>query len=202
MMPRWDILYTPPLPGSVGMIMMILVRPGIHEVIGSNFTLIEAVNKYHNTDEAVTIIETMIRYGASVHAKGITGWTVLHQAALFCCTKVMKLLINAGADVNQSDYYGRTPLHLIPRCGNNENKADGIALIVEKGGDVNHRDANGDTPLISAVACGCIISVRALIIGGADRTIISKDGRIAADEAILRGHDAIAHLLSQPRMCP
>ncbi len=47
-----------------------------------------------------------------MNAKGKNGSTPLHETVGFSDTEITKLLIEAGADVNAKDRYGKTPLHL------------------------------------------------------------------------------------------
>ena len=66
-------------------------------------------------------------------------------AAMGGHTKIVKLLIEGGADVNAEGDDGRTPLHLT------SNREQAL-LIISKGADVNVKDKNGFTPLMVAVS--------------------------------------------------
>ena len=58
----------------------------------------------------------------------------------------MKLLIENGASVDQTDKDGKTPLMVASENG----YADIVKLLIENGAFVNQRDADGETPLILA----------------------------------------------------
>ncbi len=62
----------------------------------------------------------------------------------------MQRLLNAGANVNAKDKYGKTPLIWVAGIG----LTDICALLVENGADVKARDNNGTTAAISAAQFG------------------------------------------------
>lgn len=52
-------------------------------------------------------------------------------------------MLTSGADVNRVDYFGRSPLYIAARNGNEK-----IAqLLIDNGADVNLGDKTGKTPL-------------------------------------------------------
>ena len=55
----------------------------------------------------------------------------------------VKKHLSAGADVNEKDKHGLTPLHLAAANGHKEL----AELLIEKGADVNAKDEDGWTPL-------------------------------------------------------
>ena len=84
--------------------------------------------------------------------------TALHYAVEKACTDVVRVLIDAGADVEIKDYEGRTPLH----CAI-EVVLDVVKMLVEAGAGVNVTDNKGDTCLSLAAYFGHIESVRYLV---------------------------------------
>jgi ankyrin repeat protein len=60
----------------------------------------------------IEAVKQHLAAGADVNAKGMTGWTALHQAAMFGHKKIVELLIAKGADVNAKNNGGKTPLDL------------------------------------------------------------------------------------------
>ncbi len=77
---------------------------------------------------------------------------------------MIKLLINAGANVNIVDYYGLSPLVYTIDKGNIEN----IVMLIEAGADVNLQDSYGFTPIMWATNTGNSEIVKALIDAGAN----------------------------------
>ena len=83
--------------------------------------------------------------------------------------EVKKILIDAGADVNAKDCEGRTELHFCDWFG----AFDECAFLIKAGADVNVRDAKGITPLMMR---GTTEVIRLLIDAGADVKARSVDG--------------------------
>lgn len=78
------------------------------------------------------------------------GGTPLHKASFKCYVDTVRVLLDAGADVNALDRNGRTPLHDALEFGNLEV----IAALVEAGADPTFKDKNGSTPRSCAKAYG------------------------------------------------
>lgn len=70
------------------------------------------------------------------------GTTPLQAASSRNHTRIMEMLIEAGADVNVKERNGMTPLHRA--CQRNDENM--IKFLVSKGADVNAVDNNGHTP--------------------------------------------------------
>ena len=85
--------------------------------------------------------------------------------------KIVRLLIQKGADVNVRDQYGDTPLHQALWGAD----FDKIAwLLIQQGANVNARDKEGKTPLHKARDSKI---VQLLIQKGADVNARDKKGR-------------------------
>ena len=63
--------------------------------------------------------------------------------------------------------------------------------------DVNARQQLGYTPLMGAAAAGDPEMVDLLLAAGADPTLVSEDGKTAADVANEHGHPAVANYLQR-----
>ena len=81
------------------------------------------------------------------------------MASQYGNTKVIKDLINAGADVNKADNFGKTPLYTAYFNG----KLEVIEVLLKAGADINKVDEEGITPLYRASINGHTAVVEALL---------------------------------------
>uniref|UniRef100_A0A2C9LU38 Uncharacterized protein n=1 Tax=Biomphalaria glabrata TaxID=6526 RepID=A0A2C9LU38_BIOGL len=90
---------------------------------------------------------------------------------LFIDTKIIKLLIDNGALVNQKCADGYLPLSL----ASSSNRDAVITHLIKKGADVNGVDSKyGMTPLMYAAIAGNVYIVRQLLKYNADLDITDK----------------------------
>lgn len=82
----------------------------------------------------------------------------LHGAALRGDLQAAQALLDAGADVNEQDGRGRTPLH----CAVDANSPEMIRLLLERGADPTVVDNTNSTPLDHADKNGQEEAFRAL----------------------------------------
>jgi ankyrin repeat protein len=115
----------------------------------------------------------------------------LHQAVKEGDEDGVRLLIEAGIDVNQKDQSGSFPIMWIHNWENN-----GIAsLLVAAGAHLNVQDEEGFTPLHYAVLYGCEKNVVLLIGAQADVNKQNNYGDIPLHYAVLKNHKNIIHIL-------
>lgn len=88
--------------------------------------------------------------------------TSLHQAALNGHQNVARALLEAGANVDEEDNTGATPLHFAAR-------KEMVEILISAGADLDHEDHAGRTPGHRALGCNNMVVVAALIDGCADR---------------------------------
>jgi ankyrin repeat protein len=104
---------------------------------------------------------------------------------------LVQSLIDGGADVNERDKLGETPLHVAVVRGYR-----GIAsLLLENGADVNATDVRGLTPVHAAAWRGYRDTVDLLITHGADINARDKDGLTPLHTAALAGRKETVALL-------
>lgn len=110
------------------------------------------------------------------------GDTALHVAAAAYRTKIMRVLVAAGANVHARNRHGDQPLHAAavssPRSHiwNPSAQTAAIAYLIEVGADPNAGNKLGVTPLHRAVRTRCAAAVQTLLDHGADPTRKNKSG--------------------------
>jgi ankyrin repeat protein len=92
------------------------------------------------------------------------GRTPLLRAAGIGHERIVKLLLEAGADVNKADNNGNTPLYAAVYFGHERI----VKLLLDSGADINKANKFGNTPLMEAAAGGHKRIVKLLLDSGAD----------------------------------
>jgi ankyrin repeat protein len=95
---------------------------------------------------------------------------------------IATLLLDQGADVNATDQFGNTSLHLAVRY------PELVRLLLERGARVGARNAFGDTPLHRAVGDRRIVEL--LLGAGADATARNLFDKTPLDYSLRGGTSA------------
>ena len=123
----------------------------------------------------VETIDLFVRANFNIHLTDDNGTPPLLLALKKGYTIVAKILLTAGADVNEKDRLGLTPLMLA--CGKPTVGYREIAeMLIKKGAYINVRDALGYTPLLLALSGGTIDIAEQLINKGADISARTRKG--------------------------
>ncbi len=96
--------------------------------------------------DAPTVRKLLARDKSVVRARDKDGSTPLHCAAWNGHVQVAKILLQAGADINdhsRNAHWGTTPLHAAAH-GDQKQVA---ALLIAEGADIHATNLNGRTPL-------------------------------------------------------
>ncbi|MCP4624633.1 MAG: hypothetical protein GY850_14050 [bacterium] len=104
---------------------------------------------------------------------------------------LIKSLVDDGADVNERDKLGETPLHVAAMSGYREI----ASLLLENGADLNAGDVRGLTPVHMAAWRGNRDMVDLLLNHGADINARDKDGLTPMHTAALDGRKETVALL-------
>lgn len=129
-----------------------------------NTALIIAVNNGHHD-----LVE-LLPAKTDLNVKNMLGETALLSAAQLWDVTSVKILLDAGADLNATDNQGYTPLIYAADCGEDIRKAQDkaedrlaiVKMLLAKGADVTKKDTEGATALMYAQACEDAALVKAL----------------------------------------
>jgi ankyrin repeat protein len=126
----------------------------------------------------------------SVHEYSGDGFVALHVASYFGHANVVKLLLDNGADVDKIAMNGSelTALQSAVACMH----TDVVRVLLDYNPDVNVRMLGGFTPLMSAAAMGAKEIISLLLEKGADKKLISDDGRTASEFALATEKEVLA----------
>jgi ankyrin repeat protein len=151
--------------------------------------------------DAMDTVPLLLRHKADVNALSAHGGTPLHTLCTWSqgeqSTRLLTLLIEAGANVHQVDNEGCTPLLKLAERGH----AASIRELIARGADPNQDDGYGYTPLMAA-ACSAACSVESVCVlleKGAKATRRDRRHRKTAREQCIgrSGRETIAELLKE-----
>ena len=113
------------------------------------------------------VVEWLITtYSQDVNVPGnFNDWTPLHLASWFEHPKVIRLLLEHGADINSKTGGGETPLCLLLARGGN---LEAVQLLLEQGADLSVRSGVGRDSLYMALRNGQPEHVQLLLKHGAN----------------------------------
>lgn len=140
------------------------------------------------------LIDFFVRAGINIHIEDESGMPSVLIAMKKGYTVIVKILLNAGADVNASDKMGITLLMLA--CGKSTNSYQEITkVLIHKGALINESDRLGNTPLLLSLSGGSAEIAELLIQKGADVYAQSKYGETALSLAEVGGYSRVIELL-------
>ena len=150
--------------------------------------------------------KTLLGYHESVHSEASTPpqTSIPHSGAVLAVAtqsnfiKIVKLLVDAGVDVNYQSEQGETALHVSARFGHEE-----CAKALLQGSGLHKTEVDvpektfGWTPLFIACVDGHVSIVRLLLEHGANLDRPDADGWTVREHAALRGHMHIVQELAK-----
>lgn len=128
-------------------------------------------------------VKSLIASGEDIDTRGERGVTLLMVLTAANNPKIIKLLLEAGADVNAKNEYGYTPLLGAAEVATNP---EVTKLLLNAGSDVKAAGKDGKTALMLAAQSNSNPNViKALLDAGADVNVKDKNGMTAKDYAAM-----------------
>ena len=135
-------------------------------------------------EDCFRVAQLLLECGADVdrRLRGENHETLLHRASYFLELKLVRMLVDYGANVNAEDNLGRTPLHRVSEDSSSY-KSDmdrfGVAQhLMEHGAYANIPDKYRETPLHLASRLVSLDVVWILLKHGADLHVENEEGKI------------------------
>ena len=153
---------------------------------------VNATNLYTQTP-----LHIATEVGDAKKEKAVT-YTSLHDAARNENIAEMQRQLHAGADVNTTNRYSETPLHIATEVGD----AKMVGFLISAKANINATEYHGHTPLFIAIDGGHIEIVKQLISAGVDIFAIGHDRwnpTTPLHIAIKAGHMSIVKLLIEKK---
>ena len=147
------------------------------------------------TGKINNVIRQLARDPQLVNAYAEDGFQPLGLACYFGHLETAEYLIKAGAPINFASRNGlkAAPLQSATAAGYEKI----VQMLLEFGADPNVREQGGYTPLHAAAQNRDVVMIHTLIYGGADLTLVGKDGKTPLDIAVATGDQETIALLAE-----
>ena len=186
------------------------------------------VDVNHNADNCCSALHSAV--GAGIDARDEEGRSPLLVASIEGGLSVVKVLVEAGADVCVTDNDGDTCLTLASYFGHTETvrylvglpevdvnhkdsagctallaaaekHPDVVEVLIDAGADVEVKDTAGRSPLLLACRSGALAVVRVLVKAGAGVCVADNEGNTCLALASANGHtETVRTLLCMPEV--
>merc|ERR1719318_1956671 len=161
------------------------------EYHGEDFSILYGETALHIAvnHASIEVVKKLVEIPeVNIVAKSGRGETALHDAASFGLSKIIKILVSAGADLETENKDGYTPLQSAAMYG----QVDGVKTLALLKADLNAVGGNESvSALTMAAQMGFPDVVRLLLEMGADPDVKDKNGKTAGDWAIQLGYSKL-----------
>jgi cytohesin len=158
--------------------------PGSSDKLG--YLPIHTAAWFGATDALLALMSSGLE-STSPDTRSQRGWTALHVAAANGHSMTCKALLNAGAEINDTDPEGGTPLHLAACAGSN----DTITTLLDAGAEIDRTTGRGLAAFSVAAQYGRCSAVLHLLGLRADPFVVDCDGLSALHQAARGGHTRV-----------
>ncbi|GMF47955.1 unnamed protein product [Phytophthora fragariaefolia] len=145
--------------------------------------------------EEIDVIKELLAAGATLDAVDADGQTPLLQACLGGQLKIVRLLLNAGANPSHQNRQAHSPLHYLSAfCRDRQLLRD----IIANGADANAKSMKLNTPMHFAAMNGNEVATQVLLEHGASASVINEDKRSVVYLAKKWRHRSVEDLVRPP----
>jgi ankyrin repeat protein len=122
--------------------------PGQYQRTAIIKAIVTDIYRYNNPELTSTfdIVKFLVNRGADVNISDIDAFTPLMRAGSLEDLKMVKLLVEAGANVNKEREHGFTAIFDYITCIKDCTPI--VSYLISKGADIHHVEYNGRTPFI------------------------------------------------------
>jgi uncharacterized protein len=139
---------------------------------------------------SLPIVARLLEEGVDPNGEGMPGQNAIASAASKGNLEMVRLLLDAGAHAGKPGLDGETPLYIAALSGHREVV---VALLETKAVSIDAQtESEGATALMAAAWRRHEAIVDLLLAAGADRGLVDKHGRTAADHAERMGEPELA----------
>ncbi|CAB1101498.1 unnamed protein product [Ectocarpus sp. CCAP 1310/34] len=139
------------------------------------------------------------RSSIAIDAGAEYGWTPLMLAAWRGSSRVVRILLNKGANVSVVAEDGHTALHFSTQDGGHPVVTK---MLLKAGADIEAVTSEGETPLHLAANAGCWEVAQVLIEAGACVNSVRSDGETPLYSAARQGHKKATRVLLRAKANP
>ncbi|XP_037946729.1 tyrosine-protein kinase Shark [Teleopsis dalmanni] len=146
------------------------------------------------------VVSELLKCGyRNVDAKNEDGQTAVHLAAIHCDEIILKLLLDAGVNVNCMDTSGNMPLHYACRT----KSASFIRILINAHANVQGRNIkNGFVPMHEAAKYGNLAAIKELLSANAPLLPRTNFGEFPVDLAREMNHKEVLKFFDNYKLPP